>query len=241
MQRQILFKRLGFGKNAHLVYEVLLRSKEPLSVMAIARVGKIGRPEVYRNIEKLIAQRLIKKIFQKKRVYYTAENPHRLEEIFSATVRDVETTSTTLAVKYERLMPDHVRYFKGPAGIRAIFDDAITRTPRGETFFRYTSERDLAEVNRYLSPKYRVVRDKKRLARLVISNPVSGKQKRPRLERFIKYIPSETALFDQNIIQLVYADCVAFINLNVKEGFIVMDKALADFQAVIFKQLYKKL
>ena len=99
----------------------------------------------------------------------------------------------------------------------------------------------MAKVNRYLSPNYRIAREKKKLERLVISNPISGKQKRPRLERFIKYIPSEANLFDQNIIHLIYRDRFSFINLNTEKAFIIEDKALADFQKVIFNQLYKKL
>jgi len=55
------------------------------------------------------------------------------------------------------------------------------------------------------------------------------------------FIPSEISLFDQNIIQLVYGDRVSFIDLNTERVLIIENKALADFQKVIFKQLYDKL
>ncbi len=143
--------------------------------------------------------------------------------------------------KKEKDFPKHITYLKGPSGIRAAFDDVIERMPKGEMFYRYTSERDVAAVNRYLSPDYRIRRDKKKLERRVISNPISGKAKRSRLERFIKFIPQQTDMFDHNIIQLVYADSVAFINLNTEEVSIIRDRELARFQSVIFNQLYGKL
>jgi hypothetical protein len=153
----------------------------------------------------------------------------------------VSASITRAAAKKDRLLPEHVRYFKGFAGVRAVFDDVIHHTPRRGTFYRYTSERDLDAVNRYLAPSYRKERDEKKLERLVISNPVSGSQKRPRLERFVRYIPPEADLFNQDVIQLVYGSRLAFINLLKEEAFIIEDKALADFQKVIFNQLFKKL
>lgn len=122
-----------------------------------------------------------------------------------------------------------------------MFDHVIDNLPKGGTFYRYTSERNLDEVNKYISRDYRLKRDKKKLERLVISNPLSGKQKKPRLERFIRYINSENVQFNQNIIQIIYGTRVAFINLNNEEAYIIEDKQLADFQTTIFKQLYFKL
>jgi hypothetical protein len=76
---------------------------------------------------------------------------------------------------------------------------------------------------------------------LVISNPVSGKQKRSRLERFIKFIPSNFDLFQQNIIQLIYGDRISLIDLNTNRVVIIENKALAEFQKIIFQQLYRNL
>ena len=241
MRLDIIFKRLGFGKNAHRVYGALLESKNPLLVAEIADEIKKDRPEVYRNIKQLLKHQFIKKITTGKRTFYSAENPRLLGESFSNIVEEASSSMEKLAKKKERALPEHIRYFKGFQGIRAVFDDVIDRTPKGERFYRYTSERDLVATNRYLSPNYRARRDMKKLERLVISNPVSGKQKRPRLERFIKFIPPEFDLFQQNIIQLIYADYLAFINLNTEEAFIIKDPALSSFQKVIFNQLYRRL
>lgn len=235
------FKRIGLGKNSALVYSTILENKNGLLAAHISKLAQIDRPEVYRNLTSLLKKGFIKKIRIGKRFHYSTTNPEIIQQAFQNTDKKVETLTENIQKKKLRSVPDHVTYFKGPAGIRAVFDDVIDRMPKGGTFFRYTSERDLEEVNRYLSPDYRLRRDKKKLERLVISNPISGKAKKSRLERFIRFIPPEKDLFDQNIIQLVYADSVAFINLNAKDAFIIRDKDLARFQAVIFNLLYKKL
>ncbi len=241
MRLNIIFERLGFGKNACGVYSALLESKNPLLVAEIASGIKKDRPEVYRNLKRLLKHQFIKKIIAGKRTFYSAENPRRISERFEDFSRKTNSLTEKLAKKTERALPEHIRYFKGFQGVRAVFDDAIEHTPKGERFYRYTSERDLVATNRYLSTDYRAKRDMKKLERLVISNQISGKQKRPRLERFIKFIPQEFDLFQQNIIQLIYSDYLAFINLNTEEAFIIKDPALASFQKVIFNQLYKRL
>jgi sugar-specific transcriptional regulator TrmB len=235
MTLEDLFSRLGLGKHSASVYELLSRSKEPLRVAHIAQKTKLARQQIYRNLEELIREGFVTKVIEGKSVMYKAESPRRIEEAFG---RVLEKT-TSLLKKREKEAPAHLRFFKGFAGIRAVFDDAIDHTPKGDTFYRYTSERDLKAVNRYLSPTYRARRDKKKLERLVISNPASGKQKASRLERFIKYVDSDS--FEQDIIQLVYGKRLAFINLKTEEAFIVEDEALASFQKVIFRQLYRKL
>ena len=241
METSRLFAHFGLGKNAHKVYLALLASRTPLVVAHIAASAHIDRPEVYRNLTSLLKRGFVLKSRRGKRFVYEAANPQVLETAAREEIANAANLTNILSKRAERDLPRTLEYFRGPQGIRAIFDDVVARLPRGGSFYRYTSERDLAKVNKYLSPEYRAKRDKKKLERLVISNPTSGKQKRPRLERFIKYIPQEFDRFEQDIIQLVYHDSVAFIDLAREEGFIVRDLALAEFQSVIFRMLYRKL
>lgn len=241
MEQKEIFKRIGFGKNAHKIYQRLLESKKPMLVAHIAGAVGVARPEIYRSLAELLDKKFVAKVLNGKRVSYKAESPRLIEAEFKKVAREVSAATELRAAKKEKDLPEHTQHFKGFSGIRAVFDDVVEHTPRGETFYRYTSERDLDEVNKYLSPTYRTLRDKKKLERLVISNPFSGEQKRSRLERFVKFMPSEVEAFDQNIIQLIYGNRLAFINLNTEEAFIIEDKSLSDFQKVIFRQLYKKL
>ncbi|OGG60742.1 hypothetical protein A2765_01345 [Candidatus Kaiserbacteria bacterium RIFCSPHIGHO2_01_FULL_56_24] len=240
--RRTLFRRLGFGRHAEAVYDAL-RTGGGLTVSEIARLTGIHRPPVYESLRQLIERDLASRMKRGKRNVYAAKSPQALRAI----LRELERELTGEMPRIEKARPapgsahPEISVFDGRAGITAIFSDVVTRLPRGATFYRYTSERDLDRVNRYLPRDYRSKRDAKHLERLVISNPESGKAKRPRLERFIKFIPPEASLFDQDVIQLIYGDRVAFIDLNAERGFVVHNKQLADFQKVIFKQLYKKL
>jgi sugar-specific transcriptional regulator TrmB len=236
-----IFQRLGFGKNASTIYKTLLDKGRPMLITHVAEAAKIDRPEVYRCLSPLIKQGFVVKTPVGKRCGYSVEDPRRVHSAFIRDTNSVNKFTADLLAKKVLALPAHITYFKGAEGVHAIFNDVIDRMPRGGTFYRYTSERNLAAVNRYLSPDYRVRRDKKKLERLVISNPVSGKAKRQRLERFIKFIPPEADLFDQNVIQLVYADSIAFINLNTEEGYVIRDPDLARFQTVIFKQFYSRM
>lgn len=241
MEFEELFKRLGCSAHTHEVYQHLYESTKPVLVAHLALAVGVSRAQIYRNLDELLERRLVSVVHVGKRTGYRAESPRRIEEEFTRVMKRVTRSVESYTARREKELPQYIRFFTGFSGIRAVFDDVVAHTPKKDTFYRYTSERDLASVNKYLSPQYRKERDRRKLERLVISNPISGKQKKPRLERFIKYIQPEVNTFDQNIIQLVYGNRLAFINLNTEEAFVIEDASLASFQRVIFGQLYRKL
>jgi len=240
MDTKEIFKRLGLPKHADTVYK-LLQTKGPMIATNICRLAKLHRPTVYRALEPLCGRRFVFVTKKGRRKFYNAASPGLVSEAFSQTSEKVADSIAKRVVADDIYKQKEIRFLSGFDGIRAAFDDAISHMKYGGTFYRYTSEKDLDKVNRYLSKDYRANRDKKKLERMVISNPVSGSRKKPRLERFVKYIPPEKNLFDQNIIQLVYGDRLSFIDLNTERVLIIENKALADFQKVIFRQLYDKL
>ncbi len=235
-----IFKRLGMSKHAYLVYEII-REHGPLLASDVVSRSKTYRPGVYKALFELLDAGLVTRINKGKRSLWRARNTRRILDLFVQDVEEIQKLIPKEKDLSSDLTHSSIRILKGRDGIQAVFDDVIEHTRKGSTFFRYTSEKDLASVNSYLSTSYRKKRDSKRLERLVISNPVSGKQKHPRLERFIKFIKPEADIFEQNIIELIYEDRIAFIDLNSEEVLIVENSALADFQKVIFRQLYKKL
>ncbi len=236
-----IFKRLGYPKHSNRVYEILTASPEPLLVAPIACRAKISRVVVYRILSQMQADGLVSTVEIGKRMRYVIDDPRKLKMLVQGREDADAQGIEDFARGSEEYVPKSVRFLHGPQGIRSVFDDVVDHTPKGETVYRYTSERNLAEVNKYLARDYRTHRDKKKLERLVISNPVSGKQKRARLERFIKFIPQEVDQFDQNIIQLVYGKRLAIIDLSTQVSMIVENEQLADFQKVVFRLLYKRL
>ena len=241
MTYETIFTRLGYPKHAAEIYQVLCDAKEPLLVTAIAVRAKVPRMTVYRAFAELCKDKVVVTTSRGLRTGYSAAHPSVLEKLLARDVIETEKVISKLVTKREKDVPAHVRFLYGKAGIRAAFDDVITHTTRGGLVYRYTSEKDLSEVNAYLAPDYRTRRDAKKLERLVISNPLSSVQKRKRLERFIRCIPADADRFDQNIIQFVYGDRVSFIDITTEQVTIIENPALAAFQKVIFKQLYKTL
>lgn len=240
MRIKEIFKRLGLPKHADEVYRAL-QTHQAMSATDICKRTKLHRPTVYRALTSLLKHSFIFTEKKGDRKIYHAANPKIIAAEFSATSENVAATLVSKSIADDKYLHKEIRFLSGFNGIRAAFDDVISHSPRGSTFYRYTSEKDLDAVNRYLSKNYRAMRDRKRLERMVISNPVSGRRKKPRLERFVKFISSESDLFDQNIIQLVYGDRLSFIDLNTERVLIIENKLLADFQKVIFEQLYNKL
>lgn len=241
MNFKTLFSRLGYPRHTEKVYQTLLDNKDALSVTTLAKKTKVSRMAIYRILTTLLKDELVQKISLGKRTAYVVGNPRKLSALAAAYTKETASLIEQKAGQREKDVPHTTHFLHGAAGIRAAFDDVIARSKHGDTFFRYTSEKDLHKVNQYLAKDYRIRRDKKKLERLVISNTVSGKQKRPRLERFIKYIPPETDQFEQNIIQLVYGDRLSIMDLTAEEVMIIENKQLAEFQKVIFRLLYKKL
>lgn len=241
MRREDVFKRLGYPKHAEKVYDALHARKDSVSVTEIAKRTELPRMTVYRCLDALLPDGVVEQVKVGKRSYYTAGSPRKLTAAMKLSEAGGEQVLSRYVKEREKDVPGSVRFLHGPSGIRAAFDDVLSHAKRGETFFRYTSERDLAKVNQYLARDYRERRDQKKLERQVISNAASGSQKRSRLERFIKFIPQEADQFEQNIIQLVYGKRVSIIDLDTEEVTIVENQRLADFQKVIFRLLYKRL
>lgn len=232
-----VFRRLGLPKHSAEIYETL-EKKGALSVSMLGRGSHAHRPALYRALTALSKAGLVSREPRGKRSVYFAKDRSHLRNLFTGTQKEVDKLVTE---RRQSDLPGAIRYFEGVGGIAAVFDDVITHCKRGETFYRYTAERDLDEVNTYLSPDYRKRRDAKRLERWVISNPESGKRKRSRLERFVKFLGTDTEPFHQNAIELIYGKRIAMIDLNTKKCLIIENETLVDFQKTIFRALYKKL
>lgn len=239
MELRIIFDRLGFPKHSAEVYEALEKIGAS-SVSAISKKVRAHRPAIYRCLAALEDNKLIARKDFGKRTYYGAEPRARITALFSKAMQGVREVGEAVPAGPQNSM-GAIRYFEGSNTIPSIFNDVVEHCGRGDTFYRYTSERDLDAVNSKLPSDYRKRRDGKRLERLVISNPESGKRKRNRLERFIKFLGAQKESFHQNAIELLYGERIAFIDLNSERGFIIENKTLVEFQKTIFLALYKRL
>jgi DNA-binding transcriptional regulator GbsR (MarR family) len=74
-----VFKRLGYPKHSHRVYEVLTKGTEPMLVTTIALECAVSRVVVYRCLKHLLKNNLVVETTKKKRTYYSAGSPHLLK------------------------------------------------------------------------------------------------------------------------------------------------------------------
>lgn len=233
-----IFDRLGLPKHSATIYIALQKNDRLLAAQIAQKVG-VHRPAAYRALAALVAAGYVHQEKNATRTYYRAQD----ESLIRADFANLSMSFAAVPFKKTRsaLLHTQIRSFAGAEGITAVFTDVIKHCKKGEVFYRYTSAQNLDQINAYLPPEYRKIRDAKKLERLVISNSTIGKQKRPRLERFIAYIPSEIDTFEQNIIQIIYGSRIAFIDIRAEHSFIIENAQLAEFQKVIFRTLYKRL
>lgn len=237
-----ILKRLGFSDIEASVYLALNQGGQ-LHVADIARKTGLFRPAVYRALAALEKRALVSAVVGFKQKRYAAAPPAALAGLIDDVTDDFKKMLPEIERAYasSSARPAAVRVLRGREGVRAVFADLVASTPRGGTFYRYTSEKSLDHVNTYLPRAYRTGRDNKRLERQVISNYASGLQKKNRLERGVKFVPKQYDPFEQNVIQLIYANKVAIIDLNTETSVIIESGAVADFHAKLFKLLYHKL
>jgi sugar-specific transcriptional regulator TrmB len=236
-----LLTSLGVSKDEYAVYELLFLGGG-LSATEIAKQGKLHRPRVYSLLASLRARGLVEVHMRGKRHEYVAASPEKLKDIVTQLTQRTEALLPTLTRAYRagKERPT-ITVHEGGVGVTQVFRDLVESATRGETFYRYSSEKDLDRTNAYLPRDYRKVRDAKKLERFVITAPRIGKGKQVRMERAMKYIPEGFDLFDQDVIELIYADKVAFIDLNTETSFIIESPKLADFHKKLFRLLYQKL
>lgn len=232
--------QLGFGEDERSVYRVLLEFG-PQSITEAARKAGIYRPDVYAAIERLYAKQLVSIVPEGKRKVYVAAPPRRLKTLLAEILQEFDDALPSIEESV-RYVPDKpvLHVLEGKKGVSAVFSDLVDTLGKGETFYRITSERNLAKTNAYLPHDYRERRDKKQLERFVLMRADIGKQKKTHMERATKYLPDEADL-KSDVIELIYAHKVAIIDLNTETSLILESPALADFHKKIFQLLYRKL
>jgi hypothetical protein len=115
----------------------------------------------------------------------------------------------------------------------------VVSSPKGSTIYRYSARKNTGK--RYKNTSYHKLRDSKKIERKVITSEEKSKIKKSKLERFLRVIPKEFDLFNDDVSQFIYENKIAFIDYENKISFIIESEKIANFQKKIFKILYSKL
>jgi len=241
MKKNIL-ENIGLSKNESAIYLALL-DLGPSSISKISEKTAIHRPLIYKALPELLEKKLVSQTQKGKSIIYVAEPPNRLESIFDELkyqffefLPDLEDT-----YKANNKKPK-VRFLEGKDGTRRVFDDVVRSLKKGDTFYRYTSNKDGKEKkDRHVPKVYWTMRDSKKLERLVITSEKTLKNKKEKIDRFAKAISEKEGEFNYNVTEIIYGDRVSFIDYNSDTAMIIESKPIADFQKHIFKSFYKKL
>lgn len=241
MKNKIL-EQIGLSKNESAIYLALL-DLGPSGISKISEKTAIHRPLIYKALPELLEKKLVSQTQKGKSILYVAEPPNRLESIFDELKYQFFEFLPDLEDSYEKNnKKPKVRFLEGKDGTRRVFDDVVRSLKKGDTFYRYTSNKDGKEKkDRHVPKVYWTMRDSKKLERLVITNEKTFKSKADKLDRFAKAIPEKDEEFNYNVTEIIYGDRVAFIDYNSDTAMIIESRPIADFQKHIFKSFYKKL
>lgn len=240
MDKNELLKSLGLTEYESQTYLVLLE-KGVAGISKISRETGINRPAIYRTIPQLMKRGLISEVVKKKQRLYAAESPEKLEAALETLHKDFDEALPDLIQNFEGVQNKPiVKYLSGKRGISFIFEDLVRTLKKGDIFYRYSAPRDLGKAEKYLPDNYRKIRDEKQLERYVITGEGIAEQKKPRLERDLKILP-EISEDSFNVTQVIYGNKIALINYDSESAVLIEDRLMANFQRMIFKNLYNRL
>ncbi|NTV44334.1 MAG: hypothetical protein HGA67_01385 [Candidatus Yonathbacteria bacterium] len=119
-------KKLGFSENEARVYLAALELGET-SVQRIAKKARLKRTTIYSIIDILKERGLIKTTKNRKKVLYIAEDPRKLKESVSETVRIAEDLlPSLLAITNVIDQKPRVLYFEGIEGMKEIYKETLS-------------------------------------------------------------------------------------------------------------------
>ena len=244
MEHREFLEKLGLGEHESMIYLTLLEHGRS-SISELSRATGLYRTQIYDALGGLTRDGMVAVSPKGKYKVYTAESPKLLEKKFLdlANRFDDEIAELSALRHSPEVCRPIVKYVEGQRGIMAIHDDIVTTLKRGDVYYRYSSSKVTEREWRtnYLSKKYRLLRDQKKLERRVITNLPNKLQKRPRLEREVKAVPPDFDLFEYNVSQIIYGSKVAVIDYNTETAVVIENSTIAKFQKKIFELLFRKL
>ncbi len=228
------------SKEEALIYKGLLKLG-PASISDIIRETKLHRPTVYKALPNLSSLGLVNAMPKGKYKLYVAESPEKLEKLFNDLEDNFNAEIHELHETYKmRDKKPIVTFTEGDSAIKAVFSDVVHSLPKNAIYYRYSSGLTLSR-KKYVPADYKIIRDRKSLERLVITDESSKNAGHAKLGRSVRTVPNSYNLFDLNITQIIYGNKVALIDYNSKTAIVIENEMIAQFQTKIFKLLYSKL
>lgn len=233
-----------FGLSAHesAVYSSLIvDGPAPLATLA-KRINR-HRPTVSIAIKSLVGRSLIKMQKRGARQMLVALSPsslrQELAERSSAASNALESLDRAYTKQSEAMT---VREIEGKTALRQLFLDMVERLPKEGVFYRYIAGSDRQDIEPYVHPGYREIRDKKNIQQLAITSvAMKGKPFKKGMGCLWKVIPTNEDQFEYGIAQLIFGNTVAFIDYVTETAIVIEGARFAKFQSAIHRSLYARL
>ncbi len=236
-----LLKNLGLSKQETKVYLSLLERGASL-VSHVGRDTGLHRPTIYSALSSLLKKNLVSVSPKGKQKLYLAESPDKLQFIFGSLKEEFEKILPVLGEMHLRQgRRPVIRFWAGKHGVRGVLEDVLQTLKPGDTYCRYNSRQAVAAIGRHVVGDFKRRQEAKRIQRFVITDALADWQKTPNLNRSYKLIPAGSDLLSDNILQVIYADKVAFGDAANETGVIIQSPTFAVLQRKIFKALYHQL
>ncbi|MEI6553274.1 MAG: helix-turn-helix domain-containing protein [bacterium] len=235
-----ILKNLGLDQNEEKSYVFLLENGAS-SPTDIEKKTGIHRPIVYKSLESLKNKKLVNVSPKGKRTLYFAESPEKLESMFRELEKTFFSDVEDLHTLYElgQKNKPRVTYSEGKQAIQDSYMDIPNTLEKDAEYYRYMSMEN-SNREKFLPKGYRVLRDKKGLESMIITNK-SSKKDAIKLGRRVKTLPDSYDLFDYNIGQVIYGDKVAIVDYDSQTVITINHPKFAEFQKKIFKLLFEKI
>jgi len=240
MNYKTLLSLTGLPEKLALIYSTLIEHG-PGTISAIEKNSSLHRPDIYKQLPKLIERGLITKREVGKRTQYVPSPPDTLLAEIESLKSSIDESMTDLKAAYEKKgSRPKVQYFEGREALKRTVSDVTKTLKKGEIYYRYGSRNSKTDLSRYRSPKFAIERDKKQLQRFVITSDERAKAYDNDMGRMVKTVPNEV-LFNDDIQMMIYKDKISIVDYKSEASIIIQHTKLANFQRKIFKLLFDRL
>lgn len=199
---------------------------------------------MYKILPSMEESGLIWTVVSWKRKLFIAENPKILSNYFESIKDDYQSFIPQIERMYHNSFDKPIlKHLSWKSGITNIYMDIAHSLKKWETFYRYSSRKDIenTSVGEKAHKKYSDIRNQKQLQRYVITNEYLTSKKTEKLDKEVVVIPKKVDEFEDNITKLIYANKVAIIDFNTDECFIIESEIFASFERKLFMMLFKFL
>lgn len=232
------------GCDAHesAIYSGLILNG-PQTAYRIAKLAAIHRIAADAAIASLAKRGIITKQRRGERTVYIANSPTFLRDALRNQTAKAEAYLTELEhVHGNRKVVEGITVLTGTEEIKSLFIDIVTSLDREGVFYRFIACGPDIDVESFVPPEYRPLRDAKAIQQMAITSAtMRGKPYKKGMGCLWKTLPAKEEAFEYGAGQIVYGDKVAFIDYHQKKAFIIESAAIAAMLKAAHRALYSRL